>query len=53
MKAKIKGLIVDYIGIKNNMNVALKKYTNYKSDEFEGVEQSVIIVKTSWKCYHR
>lgn len=44
-EGKDKGLIVDYIGIKNNMNVALKKYTNYKSDEFEGVEQSVIIVK--------
>ncbi len=42
---KDKGLIVDYIGIKKNMNVALKKYTNYESDEFEGVEQSVTIVK--------
>lgn len=38
-------MIVDYIGIKKNMNVALKKYTNYESDEFEGVEQSVNIVK--------
>lgn len=42
---KDKGLIVDYIGIKKNMNVALKKYTNYESDEFEGIEQSVVIVK--------
>ena len=42
---KDKGLIVDYIGIKKNMNVALKKYTNYESDEFEGVDQSVTIVK--------
>ena len=42
---KDKGLIVDYIGIKRNMNLALKKYTNYESDEFEGVEQSVTIVK--------
>lgn len=42
---KDKGLIVDYIGIKKNMNVALKKYTNYETDEFEGVEQSVTIVK--------
>ena len=42
---KDKGLIVDYIGIKKNMNLALKKYTNYESDEFEGVEQSVVIVK--------
>lgn len=42
---KDKGLIVDYIGIKKNMNFALKKYTNYESDEFEGIEQSVVIVK--------
>lgn len=44
-EGKDKGLIVDYIGIKNNMNTALKKYTNYKSDEFEGIEQSIVIVK--------
>lgn len=42
---KDKGLIVDYIGIKKNMNLALKKYTNFETDEFEGVEQSVTIVK--------
>ena len=42
---KEKGLIVDYIGIKRNMNLALKKYTNFESEEFEGVEQSVTIVK--------
>ena len=42
---KDKGLIVDYIGIKKNMNLALKKYTNFESEEFEGVEQAVNIVK--------
>ena len=42
---KDKGLIVDYIGIKKNMNMALKKYTNFESEEFEGIEQSIIIVK--------
>ena len=42
---KEKGLIVDYIGIKKNMNLALKKYTNFESEEFEGMEQSVTIVK--------
>ena len=42
---KEKGLIVDYIGIKKNMNLALKKYTNFECEEFEGVEQSVTIVK--------
>jgi type I restriction enzyme R subunit len=44
-EGKDKGLIVDYIGIKNNMNKALAKYSNFKSGEFEGVEQSVTIVK--------
>lgn len=44
-KGKDKGLIVDYIGIKKNMNVALKKYTNFECEEFEGVEQSITIVK--------
>ena len=44
-EGKDKGLIVDYIGIKKNMNIALKKYTNFETEEFEGVEQSIIIVK--------
>ena len=44
-EGKEKGLIVDYIGIKKNMNIALKKYTNFECDEFEGIEQSVKIVK--------
>lgn len=44
-EGKDKGLIVDYIGIKKNMDIALKKYTNYESEEFEGIEQSIKIVK--------
>lgn len=44
-EGKDKGLIVDYIGIKKNMNLALKKYTNFECDEFEGIEQAVTIVK--------
>ena len=44
-EGKDKGLIVDYIGIKKNMNTALKKYTNFEAEEFEGIEQSIIIVK--------
>ncbi len=44
-EGKDKGLIVDYIGIKKNMNIALKKYTKYECDEFEGIEQSINIVK--------
>lgn len=42
---KEKGLVVDYIGIKKNMNIALQKYTNFESEEFKGVEQAVTIVK--------
>lgn len=44
-EGKDKGLIVDYIGIKKNMNIALKKYTNYECDEFEGIDQAIKIVK--------
>ena len=44
-EGKDKGLIVDYIGIKKKMNEALKKYTGFESDEFEGVDQCVTIVK--------
>lgn len=44
-KGKDKGLIVDYIGIKKNMNIALKRYTNFESEEFEGIEQSINIVR--------
>lgn len=44
-EGKDKGLIVDYIGIKKKMNEALKKYTGFEDDEFEGVDQCVTIVK--------
>ena len=44
-EGKEKGLIVDYIGIKKNMNTALKKYTDFEKEEFEGVDECVIIVK--------
>lgn len=51
-EGKDKGLIVDYIGIKKNMNLALKKYTNFESEEFEGVEQSITIVKDQLDVLH-
>lgn len=44
-EGKDKGLIVDYFGIKKNMNLALKRYTNFDDSEFEGIEQSITIVK--------
>lgn len=41
------GLVVDYIGIKSNMNVALKKYGSggVGGGDFEGIEKAIIIVK--------
>lgn len=54
---KDKGLIVDYIGIRKNMNAALEKYTNFTGGTFEGIEQSVTIVKDQLdvlkKMFHR
>ena len=43
-EGKDKGLIVDYIGIKKNMNVALRKYTNFEKEELDDVTQAVTIV---------
>jgi len=42
---KNKGLVVDYIGIKKNMNIALKTYSGGGSDSTEDVKQSIIIVR--------
>ena len=43
-EGKDRGLIVDYIGIKKNMNVALRKYTNFEKEELDDVSQAVTIV---------
>ena len=44
---KDKGLVVDYIGIKNNMNKALKRYATGEIDSgtVETIEQSIAMVK--------
>ena len=42
---KARGLIVDYIGIKKYLNEAIKRYTNYKGDGFDGVEKAASIVR--------
>ena len=44
---KDKGLVVDYIGIKNNMNTALKRYATgeIEIDSVETIEQSATMVK--------
>ncbi len=42
---KEKGLVVDYIGIKKQMNLALAHYNKTDSKNFEDIEQSVVVVK--------
>jgi type I restriction enzyme, R subunit len=44
-EGKEAGLVVDYIGIKSNMNIALKKYSQVEEDDFEDISKAVIIVK--------
>lgn len=44
-EGKEMGLVVDYIGIKSNMNVALKKYTNVHGGDFEDIGKAIILVK--------
>ncbi len=42
---KNKGLVVDYIGIKKQMNLALAKYNKGDDDNFEDIAESLIIVR--------
>lgn len=44
-EGKEKGLVVDYIGIKKQMNLALAQYSKGDQDNFEDVQQSIIVVK--------
>lgn len=44
-EGKQKGLVIDYIGIKNQMNLALKQYSEGDKDNFEDIAESIIIVK--------
>lgn len=44
-EGKNKGLVVDYIGIKNQMNLALKQYSEGDKDNFEDIAESMIIVR--------
>jgi len=44
-ETKEKGLVVDYIGIKTQMNKALAHYNKTDSQNFEVIEQSVVVVK--------
>lgn len=42
---KSKGLVVDYIGIKKQMNLALAKYNKGDEDNFEDIAESLVIVR--------
>lgn len=42
---KGKGLIVDYVGIKKEMNLALALYNKLDGQNFEDIEASIIVVK--------
>ncbi|HLP36953.1 HsdR family type I site-specific deoxyribonuclease [Lacibacter sp.] len=44
-EGKETGLVVDYIGIKSNMNLALAKYSKVHTDDFEDSEKAVVLVK--------
>jgi len=45
VEGKNKGLVVDYIGIKKQMNLALAHYNKGDKDNFEDIEESIIIVR--------
>lgn len=44
-EGKNKGLAIDYIGIKNQMNLALAKYNKGDKDNFEEIDQSLVVVR--------
>ncbi|WP_010664415.1 type I restriction endonuclease subunit R [Marinilabilia salmonicolor] len=44
-EGKEKGLVVDYIGIKRQMNLALAHYNKKDSQNFEDIQQSVTVAR--------
>lgn len=56
-KTKSKGLVVDYIGFKKQMNLALKQYSALDGQNFEDIESSIVVVKDQLdllaKLFHR
>ena len=44
-EGKKNGLVVDYIGIKKQMNLALSQYTGNQGQNLEDIKASVIVVK--------
>ena len=56
-REKEKGLVVDYIGIKRQMNLALAQYSKTDSSNFEEISQSLVVVRDHLdllaKLFHR
>ncbi len=44
-EGKEKGLVVDYIGIKKQMNLALAHYSKADTTNIEEIEQTIVVVK--------
>lgn len=44
-EGKNKGLVVDYIGIKKAMNMALAQYNKGERENFEDIQESLIVVR--------
>ena len=44
-EGKNKGLVIDYIGIKRHMNLALAKYNKGDEDNFEDINQSLVVYR--------
>ena len=45
LEGKEKGVVVDYIGIKKQLNLALAIYSKADHDNIEDIEQSIVVVK--------
>lgn len=52
-EGKEKGLVVDYIGIKKQMNLALAQYNKGNETNIEEIEHSVVVVKNQLDLLHR
>ena len=56
-EGKNKGLVVDYIGIKKQMNLALAHYNRGDRDNFEDIQESLVVVRNHLdllaKLFHR
>lgn len=44
-EGKEVGLVVDCTGLKNDMNIALAKYSKVNDDDFEDIDKAVVLVK--------